>query len=160
MYRLFFIAACLLTLVACDPIRVYETNQDFDGAMWRAADTAVFKFAIPDTSLSYNVILNFRNSIDFETSRFFLGYSLSDSANSFTRKRLLEYNLFERKSGKPFGDSGLGNIYSHQFLLEQNIVFPSSGFYQVKLNQMMRVDTLEEILSVGIRVEKAAKREQ
>lgn len=158
MYRLFFIATWLVTLVACDPVRVYETNRDFDGAMWRAADTAVFQFSVPDTSLSYNVILNFRNSIDFETSRFFLGYSLSDSTLSLTRKRLLEYNLFERKSGKPFGDSGLGNLYSHQFMLEQNIVFPSTGSYRVKLNQMMRVDTLQEIVSVGIRVEKAAKK--
>lgn len=157
MNRLFFIAACLLTLAACDPVRVYETNQDFDRALWRASDTAIFQFSVPDTSVRYNVILNVRNSIDYNTSRLFLGYCLSDSTNSFSRRRLLEYNLFERKSGKPFGTSGLGNIYTHQFILEQNIVFPGSGIYDVKLNQMMRVDTLEEILSVGVRVEKAEK---
>lgn len=155
MYRLIVLSVFLMLLVSCDSTRVYETNQDFEATLWLSADTATFSFSITDTTSNYNVWLNLRNSIDFETARIFLNYQLMDSASAPIRKRLIEQNLFDKKTGQPFGDSGLGDVYSHQFLIESNINFPSSGLFQVKLNQMMRTDTLGEVLSVGIRVEKA-----
>ncbi len=153
MFRAAFLSASLLMLGACDPARVYETNRNFDDAVWRAADTSVFEFSIDDTVATYNVILNVRNTIDFETVRLFLNYSLTDTASVPMRKRLIEQNLFDRKSFAPFGESGLGDIYEHHILLEPNISFPYKGKYVVKLNHQMRTDTLQEILSVGVRVE-------
>src|SRR5436190_3659770 len=147
MYRLVVLSAFLLCLVSCDPARVYETNRDFEDTRWLATDTATFSFSIPDTTANYNVWLNLRNSIDFETARIFLNYQLLDSASTSIRKRLIEQTLFDKKTGQPFGDSGLGDIYSHQFLIESNINFPSGGPFQVRLNQMMRTDTLTEVLS-------------
>jgi gliding motility-associated lipoprotein GldH len=155
MYRLIVLSVSLLCLISCDPARVYETNKDFEDTNWLAWDTAAFSFTITDTAANYNVWLNLRNSIDFETARIFLNFQLLDSSAAPIRKRLIEQTLFDKKTGQPFGDSGLGDIYSHQFLIESNMSFPSSGTFQVKLNQMMRSDTLQEVLSVGIRVEKA-----
>ena len=143
------------TLVACDPARVYETNTDFDNAMWLAGDTAKFEFAIEDTAATYNVILNVRNSLDFETARLFVNYSLRDSTTTPLRKRLIEQNLFDIRTRAPFGESGLGDIYEHRILIEPKIKFPTKGKYNVKISQMMRTDTLREVLSVGIRVERS-----
>ena len=155
MFRVLILGSILL-LMGCDKTRVYETNHDFNDGLWPSSDTLTFDFNIPDSSLRYNVILNVRNTIDFETARFFVQYQLSDST-SVLRKRLLEHNLFDRKTGEPFGDSGLGNIYSHHFLLEPGITFTSTGNYRVTLNHMMRYDTLPEIRSIGVRVEKAER---
>jgi len=157
MTRLVVFSALLLTLFACDSARVYETNRDFEDAQWPITDTAIFQFSVNDTTIPYNIILNIRNSIDFETARLFLNYSLQDSTSVPLRKRLIEQNLFHKKTGEPFGDSGLGNIYQHHITLEPNITFSAKGNYTVKLNHMMRPDTLREILSVGIRVEKAGQ---
>ena len=144
--------ALAMALIGCDNTRVYEINHDFDNAVWRAGDTVTFEFVIQDTSRRYNVILNVRNTIDFETVRLFANYELTDPAGIKIRKRLVEQNLFDRKTGEPFGDSGLRDIYAHQFVLEPSIKF-ASGPYKVKLSHMMRPDELKEILSVGIRVE-------
>ena len=153
MFR-FLLLGFILLMTGCDLLRVYETNHDFNDAMWPSADTITFEIPVPDPTLHYNVLLNVRNTIDFNTVRLFIQYQLSDSAATL-RKRLIEQNLFDKITGKPFGDSGLGNIYSHQFLLESGITFPATGLYQVKLNHMMRYDTLPEIRSIGIRIEKA-----
>lgn len=155
MFRIFILGSILL-LMGCDKSRVYETNHDFNDGLWASSDTLSFDFSIPDSALHYNIILNVRNTIDFETARFFVQYQLNDST-SVLRKRLVQQNLFDIKTGEPFGDSGLRNIYTHQFLLERGITLPSTGKYQVKLNHMMRYDTLQEIRSIGIRVEKAGK---
>jgi gliding motility-associated lipoprotein GldH len=154
-HRGLFFCVLFSSLVACDPARVYETNSDFDNAMWLVGDTAKFEFAIEDAAMTYNVILNLRNSLDFETARLFVNYSLRDSTAIPLRKRLVEQNLFDIRTGEPFGESGLGNIYEHRIIVEPKIKFPTKGKYTAKISQMMRTDTLREILSVGIRVERA-----
>lgn len=154
MHRLIVLSAFLL-MVGCDPTRLYENNRDFKNALWPSKDLAVFDLTIEDPAMKYNVILNVRNSIDFETVRLFTQYQLVDSSSTVLRKRLVEQALFDKKTGEPLGESGVGDIYEHHFVLESNIVFPAKGRYQVKLNHMMRADTLREILSVGVRLEKA-----
>jgi gliding motility-associated lipoprotein GldH len=63
--------------------------------------------------------------------------------------------LFDAKTGKPFGKSGIGDLYDHQFLLLQDYQFITAGKYHLELEQFMRQDTLPGILAVGVRVEKA-----
>ncbi len=155
MWRLTLVTVSALVLTRCDHARIYEANHDFKDNRWALSDTSVFEFSIDDTTAKYNVILNIRNSIDFKTARLFLNYALMDSTTAPLRNRLLEQNLFDKKSGEPFGKSGLGNIYEHHLLLEPNITFLAKGKYHIRLTQMMRTDTLQEILSVGIRVEQA-----
>lgn len=155
MYRLLFALGVCAALFSCDSQRVYETNKDFDDGQWPQRDTAVFVFTIADTTQAYNVLVNVRNTLDYETARLFLNYTLSDSAGQPMRKRLLENMLFDRKTGEPFGKSGLGDVYQHAFTTEPNIKFPYRGKFEVRLNHMMRVDSLQEVMSVGVRVEKA-----
>ena len=144
-------------LASCDSSRVFEKNRDFENNSWRAADTTIFEIAVEDTIQRYNLIMNVRNTIDFETARLFVNYSLEQPGGAKMRKRLVEQNLFDRKTGEPFGKSGLGNIYDHQVMLEPAIQFPAKGNYTVRLNHMMRTDSLKEIMSIGIRLEKAIK---
>ena len=63
--------------------------------------------------------------------------------------------LFDAKTGKPSGKSGIGDLYDHRFLLLQNYQFPKPGKYKIVLEQFMRMDTLPGIVAIGIRVEKA-----
>lgn len=143
-------------LISCDSNRVYEVNTDFAETKWLATDTLLFPFSIADTATRYHVILNVRNSIDFETARLFIDYELVDSTSAPIRRRLIEHALFDKKSGEPFGESGLGDIYEHHILVEPNLAFPYKGKYLIKLNHMMRVDALQEVLSVGIKVERVS----
>lgn len=155
MAKWILLSAFLLMLISCDSNRVYEMNTDFVDTHWLATDTVLFPFSIADTASRYHIILNVRNSIDFETARLFINYKLLDSASMPIRSRLIEHSLFDKKSGEPFGESGLGSIYEHHILVEPNISFPYKGEYLVKLNHMMRVDTLQEVHSVGVKLERA-----
>ena len=62
--------------------------------------------------------------------------------------------LFDPKTGKPFGRSGLGDIYDHRLQFIKNFKFPYSGKFRMKFKQEMRKDSLDGILAVGLRVEK------
>ena len=142
-------------VVACDSERVYEYDQEFNDRAWNTADSARFEFVVTDARLKYNVLCNVRNSLDYPWSRLFIQYTLQDSMGVQLEKKLLSEYLFEVKTGKPTGNSGLGDLYDHQFPIVKNYTFRHPGKYSVKLEQFMRTDTLRGIYSVGIRVERA-----
>ncbi len=141
-------------LTACDNTRVYEQNVSFEDRAWKVTEEPRFEFTVSDTSQRYNLYYNVRNSLDYKWARIFITYHLYDSTGFEMTRKLVKNDLFDEKTGKPFGDSGIGDLYDHQFSLLQNYTFPHKGTYTVKLDQMMRQDTLTGVLAVGIRLER------
>jgi gliding motility-associated lipoprotein GldH len=147
----------ILTLVvfsSCDNRRVFEENHDFARRMWLATDTARFQFEVPvATANLYNVQFSVRNTRDYKWSNIFVNFVLADSTGQVLSSKLVSNDLFDQKTGKPFGRSGLGDIYDHRFPL-LNTYSLKPGKYSVTLQQFMRVDTLYGILAAGVRVER------
>lgn len=147
-----------LLVAACgDDNRVYEKYVDFEDRHWLVAEKPEFEFEIQDTQARYDIIGNIRNEVSYPWSRIFVTYYLQDSTGTQLHKNLLGNYLFDAKSGKPLGTSGLGDIYDHQLVLLSNYQFAKPGKYTVRLEQFMRKDTLDGVLAVGLRVEKIVK---
>ena len=153
----FFASVIALALISCDSKRVYEDNVEFEDRAWKLNAPVQLEFSIQDTSLRYNLYLDVRNTIDYPYARLFVNYSLADEASKELSKQLLAEYLFDQKTGKPFGSSGLGDIYDHQFVISKNLSFEKPGKYNVRFEQFMRQESLTGILAVGLRVEKAEK---
>jgi gliding motility-associated lipoprotein GldH len=144
----------LLTLAACNTSRVYEENSDFPDRVWTVENRPSFEFTIPDSTKTYNLLINVRNDLEYPYRNLYVQYTLKDSLQNTLERKLKNLMLFHPKTGKPYGD-GLGDIFSHQLLLEENISFETKGPYTIQLEQFMRTDSLTNILSSGIRIEKA-----
>jgi len=144
----------LLIFASCDEQRVYEKNTDFDSRHWLVNEKPTFEFEIADSLETYNLYCNVRNSLDYPFARIFITYYLQDSTGAVMEKNMVSQLLFDEKTGAPFGDSGLGDLYDHRMLLKKAHKFPSTGKYSVSFEQYMRKDTLDGILAVGLRVEK------
>ena len=155
MMRKMLLCAFVTLCVACDDSRVYEQYHDFDERLWDVNEKPKFEFTIDDQRAKYNIYGNVRNAVSYPWSRFFMNYNLQDSAGNVVKKSLMNEFLFDVKSGEPFGESGLGDIYDHQFLLLKDFQFPHKGKYAVEFQQYMRTDSLEGVLAVGLRVERA-----
>ncbi len=153
IFLFFFLLSGLLT--SCDSDRIYETNHDFADRTWKVKETPEFEFKIDDASKKYNLYLNVRNSLDYPFSRIFVTYHLQDSTGKELQTNLTTQDLFNQKTGTPFGASGLGDIYDHQFLLLRNCEFKMQGKYKIKIEQFTRQDTLKGVLAIGVRVEMA-----
>jgi gliding motility-associated lipoprotein GldH len=140
-------------LLGCDQSRVYEQNTDFTKRYWLVNEKPEFEFTIDKPADKYVVYSNIRNTISYPYARIFFTYHLQDSTGADIEKKLVTQYLFDAKTGKPFGNSGLGDIYDHRFELLKDYQFKHRGKYKIKFEQMMRVDTLQGILAVGVRVE-------
>lgn len=145
---------CLITLLAaCDSSRIYEEFQDVD-TYWLSDQKSSFVFEIEDHSLDYRVIAHVRNDISYPFRNLYLNYTLQTAEDSVMKEELKQLQLFEPKSGEPFG-SGIGDQFNNELVLEDQIKFPANGAYRVDLKQFMRVDSLSGIHRVGLRVERA-----
>jgi gliding motility-associated lipoprotein GldH len=144
----------VIFLTGCDGTRVYEQITDFAQRQWVISEKPEFEFVIDNTNEKYNLYLNVRNSVSYPYSRFFFTYYLHDSTGVELQKNLMGEFLFDAKTGKPFGKSGIGDLYDHRFLLLKDYQFKNKGKYAVTFEQFMRMDTLPGILAVGLRVEK------
>jgi len=151
------IVAISIVWCGCDSRRVFENNIEFRNRNWKIAEPVQFEFQIADTSGKYNLLMNIRNSLDYPYARIFVNYDLQKQDSTSLNKRMIAEYLFDQKTGKPFGTSGIGDIYDHQFPILKNYSFEKAGAYKITLNQFMRMDTIPGILAVGIRVEKAAE---
>ena len=146
---------CLLLLTACDKNRVFEENYDFQERAWLATEQPAFEFYINNADRRYNLYANLRNEVSYPYSRLFFTYYLTDSSGVSVKKELVTQYLFDKKTGKPFGTSGLGDLYDHQVLLLKDFQFKTPGKYMIKFEQFMRLDTLPGVVSTGVRIEHA-----
>lgn len=144
----------LFLLAGCDKNRVYEENTDFRNKQWVIRNTPTFRFEIKDPQKAYNIYWNVRNTIAYPYRNLYLTYYLEDTLGHRLDTDLHNVLLFAPKTGKPYGD-GLGDIFTHQFLALPEYQFDTAGMYQIRLEQYMRTDTLQDIVSIGVRVEAA-----
>src|SRR5258705_1119504 len=121
---------------SCDSERIFENNVEFRDRNWKIAQSVQFEFQIADTSRRYNLWMNIRNSLDYPYARIFVNYDLQKDSTTLTKKMIAAY-LFDQKTGKPFGNTGLGDIYDHQFPILKNYSFDKAGVYKIRLNQFI-----------------------
>ncbi len=146
----------ILLLNSCDDSRVYEKNYDFTERHWLVNEKPSFEFTVANEQ-PYNLYCNLRNSVDYPYSRIFITYTLKDQAGSELKKEMITTFLFDEKTGMPVGSSDIGDIYDQHILLLKNFKFNQAGTYTLQFEQFMRTDTLQGVLSVGLRVEAATK---
>lgn len=144
----------IILFAGCDENRIFEQNIKFSERFWTIDETVVFDFNIDNINQNYNFYFNLRNSLLYPYQNIYLSYSLEDTLGNVYSTDLANIDLFNRKTGKPLGD-GLGDIFDHQYKVIDNYEFNNPGVYRFKIKQYMRMDTLPEIMSVGLKIDKS-----
>lgn len=158
------IALALLVLpclYACDEERVFEQNKDISNHRWHKDSTLHFQVEIDDADIPYHIYYNIRNAVSYPAQNIYLHIDVQDSTGRSLSTDLNNIELFDPKTGKPYGD-GLGDIFDHRVLVLENFEFPYAGPYQIEVQHRMRDKIMEEnqlpgIISAGIRIEKATE---
>ncbi len=150
-----FIVALTMLVSACETNRVFEKNIDLKDQVWLINNKPSFDFQITDTASRYNLYCNIRNEVSYPKSNIYITYSLTDSTGKIFEKKLISEFLFDKKTGKPFGKTALGDIYDHHIPILKKYSFKKPNTYRVSFEQFMRADTLAGVLAVGLRIEKS-----
>ena len=148
-----FITFCsLLTLLSCDPARVYEKNIKIPDGIWEKENKVGFEVFIDDTVSAHNLYVNVRNTSLYPFSNLYL-FIETTAPSGHTIRDTVEVFLADNR-GKWLG-SGLGDIWDLQQVYKQNVRFAQRGKYFFEYQQAMRMDRLPFILDTGLRIETA-----
>lgn len=145
--------ACSLWLASCDTIDLYEKVVPVPKHQWQSSYKPAFTFNISDTAVPYQLYFIVRHNNNYRYNNIWVKLTAKgpvDTARAFT----LELPLANKEG---WLGSGMDDIFEHRvaFALDpEKFSFARSGDYTFTLEQVMRDDPLENIMNVGVRIEK------
>ncbi len=148
-----FIAVSLFT--SCMQSDVYEKNVALPSTKWNESNKPSFTFDITDTVASYTMSLTMRHTDAYSYSNIWLNVTTTPPNEKTGTTVKIEVPLAQ-PDGKWLG-RGMNEIWEHRMPLSRNgeaIYFKKKGVYTIQLEQIMRVNPLPEVMSVGVRLEK------
>jgi len=144
-----FIVLCSLCLASCTSIDLYEKNVTIPGFKWKSSYKPEFTFEIRDTSVRYQLFLVLRHTEKYNYNNIWINL-YSQPPGDTLHKASFELQL---ATNEKWLGTGMDDIYEHRVKLTDPQYF-KAGIYHFKVEQIMREDPLENVMNVGIRVEK------
>jgi gliding motility-associated lipoprotein GldH len=140
-----------ISLISCDPGRIYEENIMIPDGSWNAGHRLTFEVTISDNLSPCNMYLNIRNGPEYNFSNLYL-FLTTTFPDGTTARDTIELTL-AGYDGRWLG-SGIGSVKFSKFLFKDNIHFTQKGAYRFTMEQAMRVPKLQGIRDLGLRIEK------
>ncbi|MGB5668075.1 MAG: gliding motility lipoprotein GldH [Maribacter sp.] len=159
MLRVVFALVVVVFLVSCDDSILKSDFRATDNGSWNKDNVIEFNFSEMDTIQNHHIFINIRNDNTFPYSNLFLIAELI-YPNGETVKDTLEF-VMASPDGTWLG-KGYGSIKENKLWYKENIIFPSSGVYTIRLSHAMRkngnvdgVVNLDGITDVGFEIVKS-----
>jgi gliding motility-associated lipoprotein GldH len=154
--RTFFLrsAAAVLIVIgfaSCDSNRIFEQNQAMPESGWDVTNSVKFDVDIKDPATATNFYINVRQADDYKWENLLIFFK-TVLPNGATTQDTLDCRLAD-KQGKWIG-SGAGDIYDNRIPFKRNVRFPMPGMYHFEIIQGMRMETVPQIMDIGLRIEK------
>ena len=146
---------CILIFSSCGSIDLYEKTVPIPKHEWNSSFKPEFRFTIKDTTVPYRVYITLRHNDRYNYNNIWVNLFTQSPGDTI---RQVQYELpLAYKQG--WMGSGMGDIYDHRIAItpqDQDLYFRRSGEYVFTLEQVMREDPLQNVIDVGIRLEKKA----
>lgn len=150
-----FLTAGILLLTACQTIELYEKTARIPGHSWKSDFTPSFTFTIRDTSVPYQLFFIIRHSDRYHFNNIYIDLSTRQPGSDSVQTGRYDLRLGTDSEG--WLGSGMDDIYEHRVPLTPvggRFFFKKPGDYTFTLKQIMREDPLQQVLNVGLRIEK------
>ena len=152
-----FIVILAVGLTSCDSNRVFDEYKSVPN-QWHKDSIIDFEITPPDSTNTYNLFVNLRNTSAYKYSNLFLIVEIN-FPNGKQVKDTLEYAM--AKPNGEFLGTGFSDVKENKLWYKEEVVFSESGNYKVNIQHAMRengkvegVENLEGITEVGFRIEK------
>lgn len=147
------LAAFVLLMAGCTTVDLYEKTTALPNRQWPSAQKPDFSFDITDTVSRYNLYVVVRHLDAYRYNNLWVNIYTKAPGDSTAKPQALDLQLASNDKG--WLGSGMDDIFEHRIKISQAPLALRAGTYRFQLEQIMRDEPLENIINVGIRVEKA-----
>jgi gliding motility-associated lipoprotein GldH len=146
-------SACVIStyllLPSCKSVDLYEKDITIPGFKWKSSFKPEFTFTIKDSTTPYELFLVLRHNEKYNYNNIWINLYSQPPGDSM-HKAVFELPL---ANNERWLGTGMDDVYEHRIkLTEPQYLRP--GIYHFKVEQIMREDPLENVMNVGLRVEK------
>ncbi len=150
VYTSYFILLASI-LFSCTTIDIFEKSVAIPGHEWKSSYRPTFEFNITDTTTTYNVFLVFRHTEKYNFNNIFINLYVKGPGMDSTIK--IQQDVLLATNEKGWLGTGMDDVYEHRSTLAARQPL-KAGTYTFTIEQIMREDPLQEVLNVGLRLEK------
>ena len=122
---------------------------DFEKTNWNINDSVVFIYDVKSVDLHYDLIIFFRNHIDYQYQNLYILIE-TYCDDLFLKKDTLQYAISD-KYGRWKGD-GLGDTKDLNLLFKTKKKFEKTGAYKFKIQHGMRQNPLIGTNKIGLKI--------
>ncbi len=147
-----FFLFCIVALPACKQLDTFEFNQAIPNHAWQSNTKLKGSFNIEDTAALYNLSIVLRHTDAYNFNNIWLNVGLQFPNDTMQLKKV---NLALGDDANGWEGIGIDDIWElRKKLNTQPIHFNKKGIYHFEFSHIMREDPLQQIVSVGLRVDK------
>jgi len=152
LFRSIQIILVTFVLASCSETGLYEKVYFMKGNAWSSQEQPSFEFEVTDTASKYQLYFLIRHADAYEYNNVWISLKSQLPGDSIIRKERFDIPLADQK--KWLG-AGMDDIFDHRVLLyREPVKFSKTGLYKVDIGHEMRVEPLEHVFNVGLRIEK------
>ena len=141
----------LVLLFGCGKSYFFSEITSIPEQTWTYANIPAYEIDIEDINAKYNLLLDITHDAYFPYQNIYIKFHATDPAG---RETVTQVSIdLANKGGVWFGDCDDEWCHLEGFL-QKKLQFSEAGKYFFKVEQYMRVENLEGIQSIGLKVEK------
>jgi gliding motility-associated lipoprotein GldH len=147
-------SAFLFIIISCTTIDLYEKVVAVPQHKWNTDFKPSFSLTIKDTTAAYQLFIILRHNEKYNYNNIWLNLTAKSPVDSI-QKFMVELPLATNEKG--WLGSGMDDIYEHRIGLTldpSKFNFNAPGTYNFTIEHVMREDPLENVMNVGVRLEK------
>jgi gliding motility-associated lipoprotein GldH len=145
-YALLFYLA--FVIVGCGS-KVILDKEETVPSDWTKSKNVPFELVVEDTSKMYEILLDLNTAVDFQFENLYVKLKTKFPDNKIIED-LVSFEIND-KNGEPLGKCS-SSVCNTPIVLQERIKFPQLGTYSINLEQHSRLDTLNGVLSMRIKV--------
>jgi gliding motility-associated lipoprotein GldH len=149
---IFLVFVMAVMLLACQTKQLFEQSTIYPNHQWASKQVNEYQFQITDSTVPYNVYFVIRHHNAYHYKNIWIQLTTT-APNDSVSKQSVNLNLADDIKG--WLGTGMNDLYDQRIPINSEPVYLKKGMYKFALSHTMREDPLENILSTGIRVEKA-----
>lgn len=142
----------LISIAACQTIPLSEQNTIHPDHQWNSAKPEKYFFNITDTNQMYKVVFVIRHHNAYHYKNIWVELSHISAGE---KAQTATFNLNLANDQKGWLGTGMDDIFDQRIPLYTKPIKLKYGIHTFIIKHTMREDPLQNILSTGIRIEKA-----
>ena len=150
-YFILLLTAFTFVLSSCESIDLYERVVAIPGQQWTSSFKPQFNFTIKDTQTRYDIYVVFRHNEKYEFNNIWISltYQLKGQQQVTGQYELPLAN------NEGWLGTAMDDLYEHRIrITPPGGLSLKAGEYTFTIGQIMRQDPLQNVLNVGLRIEK------